>query len=246
MRLTVLEQDVSLLYEKQSMTTIIRLLNQLYLIDIRHLDTRILSSNESEEMHLFFRYVASFMKKDYSHRWNSINDWLCISLKPTSIEYNLLGFGKLKKVNKQNQMKIIKSPVKFTNPIEYCNRSSYVTFEKNLNDDDKTLIVVFEATTSRIYFSRDVLLDNNDKYNTSMKKVIHKLCQLERQIYYLSFYYSIGLHQFFAGLILFQLYRNPSINPDELLNRLMSSEVIRHYVPLIFRLFKLNQFILTY
>ena len=79
-----------------------------------------------------------------------------------------------------------------------------------------------------------------------MKKLIGKLCQLERQIYYLSFYYSIGLHQFFAGLILFELYRDPSINPEELLNKLMMSDAIREYVPLLFRLFKIKQFILTY
>jgi len=97
MRFTILEQDVSLLYEKQSMTTIIRLLNQLYLIDIRHLDTRILSSNESEEMHLFFRYVASFMKKDYSHRWNSINDWLCTGAVRRSKDWGVCVWGDVEK-----------------------------------------------------------------------------------------------------------------------------------------------------
>ena len=106
------------------------------------------------------------------------------------------------------------------------------------------------TTTSRIYFSPRVLLDNNgehDKYNSSMKKVIHKLCHLERQIYYLSFYYLIGLHQFFVDLILFQLYRNLAINPNELLHRLMSSEIIRHIMHLYyFDFFKPNQFILTY
>ncbi|CAF3411037.1 unnamed protein product, partial [Rotaria sp. Silwood2] len=158
---------------------------------------------------------------DYSHRLNSIKDWLYISLRPKSIEYNLLGFGKLEKTNRSKQMKIIKSPVKLTNLIRYNNRSSYATFENNLSDNDKNPIVVFEAITSKIYFTSDALSDindRNDKYNKSMKKLIHKLCQLERQIYYLSYYYSIGLHQFFAGLILFELYRNPSINPDEVLN----------------------------
>ena len=60
-----------------------------------------------------------------------------------------------------------------------------------------------------------------------MKKWIHKLCQLERQIYYLLLYYSIGLNQFFDGLILFQLYRDPSINSAELLNEIILSEIIR-------------------
>ena len=93
-RLTAVEQGLSVLYERQSMGTIIKLLNELYLIDIRQLDTRILSSYESEEMHLFFRFVASCIKNDYFHQWDSIKDWLDISLRPKSIEYNLLGFGK--------------------------------------------------------------------------------------------------------------------------------------------------------
>ena len=79
----------------------------------------------------------------------------------------------------------------------------------DLTDTEKNLIVVFEATTSRIYFTNDVLCDpttRDDKYIGSMKTLAQKLCQLERQIYFLSFYYSIGLNQFFSGLVLFQLY----------------------------------------
>jgi hypothetical protein len=139
-------------------------------------------------------------------------------------------------------MKIIRSPTKVTTLNECYNRSSYATFENSLSDNDKILIVVFEATTSKMYVAGDILNDlskRNDKYNISMKKLIHKLCQLERQIYYVSFYYSISLNQIFGGLALFELYQDPSVNPDELLNKIVSSEVIRGYVPLLFRLFKI-------
>jgi mRNA-degrading endonuclease RelE of RelBE toxin-antitoxin system len=60
------------------------LLNYSYLIDIRQLDTRILSSFQSEEMQLFFHFVGSRMQNDYSYRWNSIKDWVCLSLHPRS------------------------------------------------------------------------------------------------------------------------------------------------------------------
>jgi hypothetical protein len=93
-----------------------------------------------------------------------------------------------------------------------------------------------------MYVAGDILNDlskRNDKYTISMKKLIRKLCQLERQIYYVSFYYSISLNQIFGGLALFELYQDPSVNPDELLNKIVSSEVIRGYVPLLFRLFKI-------
>jgi hypothetical protein len=180
-----------------------------------------------------------------------MKDWLCLSLRPRSIEFNLLGFGNFNKNIQKNKLKIIRSPMK---PIQmptvnrYYNRSSYVTFEKSLTGNDKTLIVVFEATTSKINFTVDIVNDlhrQNDKYTTAMKKLIHKLCQLERQIYYLSFYYSVSLNQIFGGLALFELYRDSLVNPDDLLDQIMSSEIIRGYVPLLFRLFKIHQFILT-
>ncbi len=50
-RLTAVEQEMSLLYERQSTETLIKLLNDSYLIDIRQLDTQILSSFLSKEMH---------------------------------------------------------------------------------------------------------------------------------------------------------------------------------------------------
>ena len=163
-RLTSVEQGLSYLYERQSMPSLTKLLNDFYLIDIRRLDTRILSSLDPVDMDLFFHFVASHM-------------------------------------------------------------------------------------TAKIYFATDMIDDfsrSTDKYSISMKKINHKLCQLERQIYYLAFYYSVSLAQFFAGPVLVELYRNPSINPDKILNKLMSSNQIQSYVPLLFRLLKMERFILTY
>ena len=100
------------------------------------------------------RFAASSMKNDYGYRWDSIRSWLRLSLRPKSVEFNLLGFGK---INKPNRMKTIQSPMKSKNDIEYCNRSSYVTHENDLSHQDKNLIVVFEATTAKIYFSADIL-----------------------------------------------------------------------------------------
>ena len=126
-RITALEQVTALLYERQSMERLVKLLNDLYLITIRELDTRILSSFQSEEMHLFFRLVSKCMINDYSQRWNTIQDWSNISFHPKSIEYNLLGFSQLNKINKQSQMKVIRSSIKLTNFTRYSYRSSHAT-----------------------------------------------------------------------------------------------------------------------
>ncbi|CAF0925173.1 unnamed protein product [Rotaria sordida] len=66
-RLTFVEKGLAYIYERQSTGTIIKLLNDHYLIDIRQLDARLMSSFESEAMQSFFRLVAFYMKKDYDH-----------------------------------------------------------------------------------------------------------------------------------------------------------------------------------
>ena len=240
---------MSYLYERQSISILIALLTKNYLIDIRQLDTRILSSFESECMNLFFRFVAQRMKNDYDNKWNSIKEWLGLSLSPKSIEYNLLGFGKWNKIDRRNPWKTIRSPMKSSTNIEMFNMSSYASSESSSDDLGKNLVVVFEATTAKISFVPDVLCDLADRnrtYSNSMKTLLHKFGQLERQVYYLRYYYSVGIHQFFAGLIFFQLYRTPSINPNQLLENIMNSEIIRQYFPLLCQLFDLGQLIFTY
>jgi hypothetical protein len=106
-RLTSVEQDLSYLYERQFMSSIIKLLNDFYLIDIRRVDTRILSSFESADMNLFFFLVASYMKNDYFDRWCSIKDWLGLSLNPIAIEFDLLVFGRFNEINNRRQLKIV-------------------------------------------------------------------------------------------------------------------------------------------
>jgi hypothetical protein len=75
---------MSLLYERQTRKTVIKLLNDSYLIGIRELDTRILSSFQSKETHLFFRFVAFCMENDYCYRWDSLKDWLYVFLEGRS------------------------------------------------------------------------------------------------------------------------------------------------------------------
>jgi hypothetical protein len=160
------------------MSSIIQLLNDFYLIDIRRLDTRISSSFESADMNVFFCLVASYMKNDYFDRWCSIKDWLGLSLNLKAIEFNLLGFGRLNEINNRRQLKIVRSPLKSTIDVQYYSRSSYVT----LNNDDRNLIVIFASTTAKIYFTSNIIdnLSHSDhKYTKSMKKIIYKLCQLE-------------------------------------------------------------------
>jgi hypothetical protein len=107
---------------------------------------------------------------------------------------------------------------------------------------------VFTAFMARFPTLDDpVLIDlRSNKYSSSMKTLLHKLGQLERQIYYLCYYYFMDIHEFFAGLIFFELYRTPSINPNQLLNNIMDSEVIWQCFSLLCQLFDLEQFIFTY
>ena len=200
-------------------------------------------------MHLFFRFVAQQMTSEYEARWHLIQHWLNLSLCPRSIEYNLLGFGQWEKIQQRKSIKSIRSPMKPSTNSQDIPRSSYASFENSLDHTGKNLIVVFEATTAKINFVRDVQRDlqqETNQYSNSMKTFVRKLAQLERQIFYLSHYYSVEVHQFFAGLILFEFYRNPTINPDQLLRETINSENIRTCFPLIVKLFEMDQFVFTY
>lgn len=245
-RLTTFEQGMELFYEKHSVNEITKLLNELYLIEIQSLDRRILSSCESRQMLLFFQFVGFQFEKNYCHRWYEIRYLLGMSLHPKSIEFHLLGFGRLNKMNKQNQFKQIESPMKPQDILLYGARSSYATFNCINNQN---MVIVFEATIEKILFTPEILKNINKlqhKDLKSIKMLIRKLCQLERQIFFLAYYYSISLHQFFVGLILFELYRDPSISPPALLKELMAAQLISDCLPLLTRLYKLDQFILTY
>ena len=82
LRLSSFDEKVSYLYERQSIPVLIELLTKSYLIDVRQLDTRLLSSSKSEHMHRFFRYVAQCMTNAYENRWKSIKQWLGLSVSP--------------------------------------------------------------------------------------------------------------------------------------------------------------------
>ncbi len=90
---------------------------------------------------------------------------------------------------------------------------------------------VFTAFMARFPTLDDpVLIDlRSNKYSSSMKTLLHKFGQLEQSLYYLCYYYSVDIHQFFTGLIFFELYRTPTINSNQLLKNIIDSEVIRQY-----------------
>ena len=88
-------------------------------------------------------------------------------------------------------------------------------------------------------------LTSANKKIISMKNLLRKLFQLERIIFFLSFYYKIDLSQFFAGLVCFHFYHNSHIDTILLLKNVMSSAFIEA-IPLLFRLYSMDQFILTF
>lgn len=244
-----MNQKVSYLYERQSMPFLLKKLNEEYLIEIRNLDTRLLSCSESPEMMIFFRFVARQFKNSYEERWRSIKNILNMSLSPRAIEFDLLGFGSWNKKQVNKRTKAIESPSKLTDN-KVSKRSSFMSFEKDFGREIKNVLVVFEVTTAKIYSNfgdtQNLTKDERNKYDESMKKLIKKLSQLERQIFYLQWYYSLSIHQFFTGLIIFDLYRNLNTSPDEVLNNIMNFETIKNSFPLICQLHQWGQFTLSY
>jgi len=88
-------------------------------------------------------------------------------------------------------------------------RSSYVSQCRKNCGKPLTHVLVFDGTTSPVFFYIELFEEMNSSLSASNQKIItiknllRKLFQLERIIFFLSFYYKIDLSQFFAGLVCF-------------------------------------------
>jgi hypothetical protein len=96
-RLSLMENNMNLIYERQSVQSLLRLLNSIYLISSERLENRKFNSTESPSTLKFFHFVSNQLIKTYLSRWSLYKDLFKISLRPHCIEINLLGFGRLEK-----------------------------------------------------------------------------------------------------------------------------------------------------
>ncbi|CAF4492258.1 unnamed protein product [Rotaria sp. Silwood1] len=241
----------------QAVQYLLRSLSTDYLITCEHLETQTFSANESHLALKFFRFVSKQLIKYYSDRWSFYNKIIKkLNLKPKCIEINLLGFGRLQKyLDKRKKIHFIESSTSLHVINKTNNRSSYVRNDPKHDDETFTHVLIFERATSPIYF--EVVLftrlnsssllssSSSDKKIISMKKFLRKLLQLERIIFFLSFYFPIDLSQLFAGLMCFHFYHNSHIDTNLLLKNVMSSAFVEA-IPLLQSLYTKDQFILTY
>ncbi|CAF3380932.1 unnamed protein product [Rotaria sp. Silwood1] len=256
-RLSNMDNTINLIYERQAVQYLLRSLSTDYLITCEHLETQTFSANESHLALKFFRFVSKQLIKYYSDRWSFYNNIIKkLSLKPKCIEINLLSFGRLQKyLDKRKKIHFIESSTSLHVINKTNNRSSYVRNDPKHDDETFTHVLIFERATSPIYF--EVVLftrlnsssllssSSSDKKIISMKKFLRKLLQLERIIFFLSFYFPIDLSQLFAGLMCFHFYHNSHIDTNLLLKNVMSSAFVEA-IPLLQSLYTKDQFILTY
>lgn len=253
-RLSNMENNINLIYQRQSLQSLLLLLDSMYLITSDRLETRRFCANESNFMLKFFNFISKQLIIHYTERWSMYPDISKkLSLKPKSIEINLLGFGFMEKTISKNKICTIQSPTSLFVHNTNNYRSSYVSQCRKIYDKPLSHVLVFEGTTSPVYFNNKLLKDidllsssiSTDKKILSMKILLRKLLQLESIIFFLSFYYEIELSQFFSGLICFPFYHNSHIDTNLMLKNIMSSE-FSQVIPLLFRLYSIDQFILTY
>ncbi|CAF4035904.1 unnamed protein product, partial [Rotaria sp. Silwood1] len=253
-RLSHMENNINLIYERQSLQSLLVLLDSVYLITSDRLETRRFDANESDFTLKFFNFISKQLMIHYTDKWSTYAD-ICKkpSLKPKSIEINLLGFGCMEKATFKKKLHSIQSPTSLFVHNTNNYRSSYVSQCKKNYGQPLTHVLVFEGTTSPVYFDTELFKEitsssssiSSDKKIISMKMLLRKLLQLERIIFFLSFYYKIELSQFFSGLICFHFYHNSHIDTSLMLKNIMSSQ-FSQAIPLLFRLYSIDQFILTY
>jgi hypothetical protein len=67
-RLSNMENNINLIYERQSLESLLKLLDSIYLITAERLETRTYYSDESDLTLKFFRFVSKQLIKHYSTR----------------------------------------------------------------------------------------------------------------------------------------------------------------------------------
>ncbi|CAF1264665.1 unnamed protein product [Didymodactylos carnosus] len=125
-RLSIMEKKLNLIYERQSLQSLLTLLDSVY----DRLETRTFNANDSYLTLKFFRFVSKQLVKNYTDRWSPYNNSIKkLSLKPECIEINLLGFGILNKCKYKNKNKIysIQSPTSLYVNSKTNYRPSYIS-----------------------------------------------------------------------------------------------------------------------
>ena len=127
--LSNMENNINLIYERQSLQSLLSLLDTVYLITSDRLETRRFDADESYLTLKFFNFISKQLMIHYTDRWSTYADISKkISLKPKSIEINLLGFGITEKsILKKKKIYSNQSPTSlFVDNTNNC-RSSYVS-----------------------------------------------------------------------------------------------------------------------
>ncbi|CAF1452427.1 unnamed protein product [Didymodactylos carnosus] len=214
---------------------------------------RLFNSSSSTDMLEFFKFVSYHLIKTYSALWKGY-DMIGLSLAPKTLEFNLLGFAFCTKQHQHHKFNSITSPLHNRAAPIRCSSIRYVInnfFNEKYNPSH---VIVFESTTSPIDFNASLLpMSSNNNTNNKqtrkeiikMQNLIKKLFQLERQIFFLSYYYNINFNQIICGLNLFHLYHNSDIDSSDLLERIFES-AIKDCLPLLYRLYGIHQLFITW
>ncbi|CAF0766857.1 unnamed protein product [Adineta steineri] len=125
--------------------TLLSLLDSISLITSDRLETRRFNADELYVTSEFFNFISKQLIIHYRDRWSTYADInKKLSFKPKSIEMNLFRFSKTRKS--------IQSPTSlFVDNINNC-KSSYVSQCRKNYSKPLTHILVFEGTTSLVYF----------------------------------------------------------------------------------------------
>ncbi|CAF1639003.1 unnamed protein product, partial [Didymodactylos carnosus] len=256
------DRKINCIYEKLAIERIVKTLESKHEItfDIVNYPTNRVFSSKTKNMKQFFSDFAARMEEKYK-LWTNYPQ-LVLSRKPAQLEFDMIGFGYKRLSNKQtptsdnqfttstkHKTKLITSPV-FA---EDYQRPSSLTYINRFKQSRVNHLLVLEATTSNVDFDEQILPMFMQQTSTAcnsdifyrMRTYLHKLLQLERQLYFLfQYYYPLNMEQVFAYLSLFQ-YNMNDINPTTILEKVLKSD-FQECIPLINELHTKKRFFIIY
>ncbi|CAF4324092.1 unnamed protein product [Rotaria sp. Silwood2] len=214
------------IYEYLSSDRIINIIQRKFFIELPEpLSSRTYSASTSNEMHNLFAIFGLQFEHDYKRLWSETFPKLIRPcFRPGSIQIDLFGFAHLRT---NPSIPSITSPN--IDPIDSYN--SYTVLKKKTKEFCANQILIGEVTTSCLDFkdcNQESILND-----VSTKKLIYKILQLERILFFLmKFYYkSSGPENF---IVILSGRFNKHRSPSRILDSIMMSSNLTLTFPLLF------------
>ncbi|CAF4711894.1 unnamed protein product [Rotaria sp. Silwood2] len=230
-----MNQKLDNIYEYLSSDRIINVIQRKFFVELPEpLCSRTYSASTSNQMHRLFAAFGLRFQREYEDLWlQTYPRAIRPCCRPDYIQIDLFGFAHLQT---NTYIPSITSP-NFDSVDSY---TSYTILKEKEKEFCANQIIIGEVTTSCLDF--EYTTQESIFNNTSTKRLIQKILQLERILHFLmKFYYHPSCADNFIVILSGRF--NKCRSPSRILNSLVSTDLTVTF-PLLFHLYEKKRFFL--